>query len=154
MKKSTMMLAGMSILENRRENLKLIVVLVLESKALYWELPPNWVNHENNGSKHCKKAKIHGQYKRRRVRKSLKRVARDCNCGFWKLIGLIVFQSYFVTFFICNVISCFGDTLVWHKAAILSFTSNYTPNKGIQDSLGLWIPRRGFRIPATEFRFL
>ena len=28
----------MSILENRRENLKLIIVLVLESKALYWEL--------------------------------------------------------------------------------------------------------------------
>ena len=31
-KKSKMQLAGMSVLENRRENLKLIVVLVLESK--------------------------------------------------------------------------------------------------------------------------
>ena len=30
-----MQLAGVSVLENRRENLKLIVVLVLESKALY-----------------------------------------------------------------------------------------------------------------------
>ena len=26
------------------------------------------------------------------------------------------------------------------------------PCKGIQDSLEFWIPRRGFRIPGTEFR--
>ena len=26
--------------------------------------------------------------------------------------------------------------------------------KGIQDSLGFWIPRRGFRIPGTGFRIL
>ena len=37
---------------------------------------------------------------------------------------------------------------------ILSFTSNFTPRKGIQDSLGFCIPRRGFRIPATGFHFL
>ena len=27
------------------------------------------------------------------------------------------------------------------------------PCKGIQDSLGFWIPSGGFRIPATGFRF-
>ena len=26
--------------------------------------------------------------------------------------------------------------------------------KAIQDSLGFWIPRRGFRIPGTGFKFL
>ena len=28
------------------------------------------------------------------------------------------------------------------------------PCKGIQDCLGSWIPRRGFRIPGTGFRTL
>ena len=28
-----------------------------------------------------------------------------------------------------------------------------TPCQGIQSSFGLWIPRRGFLIPGTEFRF-
>ena len=37
---------------------------------------------------------------------------------------------------------------------LLPFTSNFTPCKGIQDSLGFCIPRRGFRIPATGFQFL
>ena len=27
------------------------------------------------------------------------------------------------------------------------------PCKGIQDLLGIWIPRRGFRIPDTGFQF-
>ena len=30
----------------------------------------------------------------------------------------------------------------------------YPPCKGIQDSLGFWIPRRGFRIQSTGFRIL
>ena len=30
----------------------------------------------------------------------------------------------------------------------------FTPLKGIQDSLGFWIPRRGFRIPGTVFQIL
>ena len=30
----------------------------------------------------------------------------------------------------------------------------FAPCKGIQDSLGLWILRNGFRIPATGFRLL
>ena len=30
----------------------------------------------------------------------------------------------------------------------------FDPYKGIQDSLGLWIPRKGFRIPVTGFRIL
>ena len=30
----------------------------------------------------------------------------------------------------------------------------FAPCKGIQDSLGLWILRNGFRIPATGFRIL
>ena len=29
-----------------------------------------------------------------------------------------------------------------------------TPYKGIQDSLGFWIPHRGFRIPGTGFQYL
>ena len=29
-----------------------------------------------------------------------------------------------------------------------------TPCKGIQDSLGFWISRRGFRIPVTGFQYL
>ena len=28
------------------------------------------------------------------------------------------------------------------------------PRKGIQDSLGFWIPRRGFLIPGTGFQYL
>ena len=35
--------------------------------------------------------------------------------------------------------------LVWLRVA---------PCKGIEDTLGFWIPRRGFRIPATGFRSL
>ena len=35
--------------------------------------------------------------------------------------------------------------LVWLRVA---------PCKGIKDTLGFWIPRRGFRIPATGFRSL
>ena len=30
----------------------------------------------------------------------------------------------------------------------------FTPLKGIQDSLGFWIPPRGFRIPGTVFQIL
>ena len=30
----------------------------------------------------------------------------------------------------------------------------FNPLKGIQDSLGFWIPRRGFRIPGTVFQIL
>ena len=30
----------------------------------------------------------------------------------------------------------------------------FAPCKGIQDSLGFWIPRRGFRIPGTGFKSL
>ena len=29
-----------------------------------------------------------------------------------------------------------------------------TPYKGIQDSLGFWIPRPGFRIPDSRYRIL
>ena len=31
---------------------------------------------------------------------------------------------------------------------------NFYPCEGIQDSLGLWIPQSGFRIPGTHFQFL
>ena len=33
-------------------------------------------------------------------------------------------------------------------------THLFAPRKGIQDSLGFWIPRRGFRIPGTGFQSL
>ena len=32
--------------------------------------------------------------------------------------------------------------------------SVFAPCKGIQDSLGFWIPYRGFQIPDTAFQFL
>ena len=34
------------------------------------------------------------------------------------------------------------------------FNSGFAPCKGIQDSLGFWIPRHGFRIPGTGFQSL
>ena len=34
------------------------------------------------------------------------------------------------------------------------FPKKAAPRKGIQDSLGLWIPRRGFRILGTGFQYL
>ena len=34
----------------------------------------------------------------------------------------------------------------------LSCLSVFAPGKGIQDTLGFWIPRRGFRIPITGFQ--
>ena len=35
-----------------------------------------------------------------------------------------------------------------------TFDATLTPCKGIQDSLGFWIPHRGFRIPGTGFQSL
>ena len=32
------------------------------------------------------------------------------------------------------------------------YSVEVSPCKGIQDTLGLWIPRRGFRIPITGFQ--
>ena len=32
------------------------------------------------------------------------------------------------------------------------FRVSFAPCKGMQDSLGFWIPRRGFRIPGTTFQ--
>ena len=74
----------MSILENRRENLKLIVVLVLESKALYWELPTNWVNHKNNGSKHCKRVWITRSIQKKASKKKLEESWKGLQLWFLK----------------------------------------------------------------------
>ena len=38
-----------------------------------------------------------------------------------------------------------GESFGW-------FVQNFAQCKGIQDSLGFWIPRRGFRIPVTGFQ--
>ena len=35
-----------------------------------------------------------------------------------------------------------------------TFDATLTPCKGIQDSLGFWIPHRGFRIPGTGLQSL
>ena len=40
-----------------------------------------------------------------------------------------------------------------HKLRIVYVVPPTHPMKGIQDSLGLWTPCRGFRIPSTGFRF-
>ena len=40
------------------------------------------------------------------------------------------------------------------KSCAFAFHKQFHPCKGIQDSLGFCIPRRGFRIPATGFHFL
>ena len=57
----------------------------------------------------------------------------------------------------------------WQKGCFKSITPNgfsskqgdfieqskrVAPYKGIQDSIGFWIPRRGFRIPGTGFQAL
>ena len=36
----------------------------------------------------------------------------------------------------------------------MTFVVLFAPCKGIQDSLVFWIPRHGFRIPATGFHYL
>jgi len=42
-----------------------------------------------------------------------------------------------------------------NKRLLLSrMTSKFIPRKGIQDCLGLWTPRGGFRISGTEFQSL
>ena len=40
------------------------------------------------------------------------------------------------------------------KVWIRHCSVHLTPCKGIQDSLGFWISRRGFRIPVTGFQYL
>ena len=42
-----------------------------------------------------------------------------------------------------------------NKRLLLSrMMSKFIPRKGIQDRLGLWTPRCGFRISGTEFQYL
>ena len=47
-----------------------------------------------------------------------------------------------------NLISTNDDTLINWKSEISSHV------RGIQDSLGFWIPRREFQIPGTGFQSL
>ena len=42
-------------------------------------------------------------------------------------------------------VQCMSITYSFYAAS--QFVTTYSPCKGIQDSLGFWIPRRGFQIP-------
>ena len=53
-----------------------------------WELSPDWVN---------------SIYKTRHGWTNLKKIKRDCNKGFWKLVSLTVFQSPFLLFVTFNI---------------------------------------------------
>ena len=53
-----------------------------------WKLSPNWVN---------------STYKTRHGWTNLKKIKRDCNKGFWKLVSLTVFQSPFLLFVTFNI---------------------------------------------------
>ena len=50
--------------------------------------------------------------------------------------------------FFTNLISTNDDTLINWKSQISPHV------RGIQDSLGFWIPRRGFQIPGPGFQSL
>ena len=53
---------------------------------------------------------------------------------------------------VCYGIFCGGQL----STSVLFYKKNFkfAPWKGIQDSLGFWIPRRGVRIPGTAFQSL
>ena len=61
-----------------------------------WGLTPNWVRHITITAENVQ---ITLQLQKEvRNRMKFKKIETDCNCGFWKLVGLVVSRNWFLFF--------------------------------------------------------
>ena len=102
-----------------------------------WQLPPNWVKHNNYPNITINEGKNNVNYKGRPRWINLKKIKTDCNCGFWKLVNLTVFQSSLLLF------ATFDVLLRQHICLNRSCAFEILKFQGQQ--------RRSFRIPSPNF---
>ena len=72
--------------------------------------------------------KWHSKYKIRHGWKNSKKIETDCNCGFWKLVSLTVFQSSFLLFvttdiMLANIFCLAKAVILFHSPVLRNFHS-------------------------------